>query len=76
MDIHMPEINGYETTMKLREINDEYFNNLPIIALTASIFKEDMSKIYKSGMTDYHVKPFKPDELLQKISKYLKMSKA
>ena len=71
MDVHMPDMSGYEVTMKIREINDEYFKNLPVIALTASILKEDMSEIYKSGMTDYHVKPFKPEELLQKITKYL-----
>jgi PAS domain S-box-containing protein len=76
MDVHMPEISGYETTKKIREINDEYFKNLPIIALTASILKDDMSEIYKCGMTDYHVKPFKAEELFKKISKYLKVQKS
>jgi PAS domain S-box-containing protein len=72
MDIHMPELSGYETVKKLRENNDEYYNNLPIIALTASILKDDIGEISASGMIDYQLKPFKPEELFEKIVKYLK----
>ncbi|OAQ40474.1 hypothetical protein A5893_05875 [Pedobacter psychrophilus] len=72
MDIHMPELSGYETVKKLRENNDDYFNNLPIIALTASILKDDIGEINESGMIDYQLKPFKPDELYAKIIKHIK----
>ncbi|TKC00576.1 PAS domain-containing hybrid sensor histidine kinase/response regulator [Pedobacter cryophilus] len=72
MDIHMPEMSGYEATEKLRAIDDVYFKELPIIALTASIMNEDLDTIYKYGMNDYQLKPFKPDELIEKIAKYLK----
>ena len=68
----MPELSGYETVKKLRENNDEYYNNLPIIALTASILKDDIGEISASGMIDYQLKPFKPEELFEKIVKYLK----
>ncbi|MBK0383166.1 PAS domain S-box protein [Pedobacter sp. SD-b] len=72
MDVHMPEMTGYETVKKLREDNDEYFDKLPIIALTASILKEDINEINANGMIDYQLKPFKPDELVAKIAKYIK----
>lgn len=72
MDVHMPDLSGYETVKKLRETNDEYFNNLPIIALTASILKDDIGEINENGMIDYQLKPFKPDELYAKIVKHIK----
>jgi CheY-like chemotaxis protein len=72
MDVHMPDLSGYETVKKLRETNDDYFNNLPIIALTASILKDDIGEINENGMIDYQLKPFKPEELFAKIVKYIK----
>ena len=72
MDVHMPDLSGYETVKKLREVNDDYFNNLPIIALTASILKDDIGEISDSGMIDYQLKPFKPEELFAKIAKHVK----
>lgn len=71
MDVHMPDLNGYETTEKLRAIDDEYYKKLPIIALTASILNDHLDEIEKCGMTDFQLKPFKPDELAQKIAKYI-----
>jgi CheY-like chemotaxis protein len=72
MDVHMPNLNGYETTKLLRATNDIYYKNLPIIALTASVLDDHWSEIENSGMTDFQLKPFKPEELAQKIAKYLK----
>lgn len=71
MDVHMPEMDGYQTTMQIRNMQDTYFKEIPIIALTASILKEDLSLIYKSGMDDAQIKPYKPEELLAKINKFL-----
>nr|WP_294897142.1 PAS domain S-box protein [uncultured Pedobacter sp.] len=72
MDIHMPDLNGYETTDKLRAIDDEYYQKLPIIALTASVLEDGLDEIEKSGMTDFQLKPYNPDELVKKIAKYIK----
>ncbi|HTN20439.1 MAG TPA: PAS domain S-box protein [Pelobium sp.] len=72
MDVHMPNLNGYETTKLLRATNDTYYKNLPIIALTASVLDDHWNEIENSGMTDFQLKPFKPEELAQKIKKYLK----
>lgn len=73
MDIHMPGITGYEATELLRAMDDEYYKNLPIIALTASVMHDDIETIYAYGMTDFQLKPFKPEELLGKIHKYVKV---
>jgi CheY-like chemotaxis protein len=71
MDIHMPGMSGYETAQTLRAMDDLYFKVLPIIALTASIMIDELQIIHEFGMTDYQLKPFKADELFQKINKYL-----
>jgi PAS domain S-box-containing protein len=71
LDIHMPGLSGYETSEKLRAIDDVYFKELPIIALTASVMHEDLHTIYKYGMNDFQLKPFKPNDLASKIIKNL-----
>lgn len=72
MDIHMPGMSGYETAQSLRAMDDIYFKEVPIIALTASIMMDELKTIRDFGMTDYQIKPFKSEELFQKISKYFK----
>nr|MBC7611792.1 PAS domain S-box protein [Pseudopedobacter sp.] len=74
MDIYMPGISGYEATKRLRSIDGEYYQKLPIIALTASILNDDIETIYNSGMTDHQLKPYKPDDLIAAISKYVNKS--
>ena len=71
MDLHMPEMSGYEAAMKIREMEGEYFKTLPILAVTASAFAEDRRKICASGMNGYIIKPFHPVELNSKISRFL-----
>ncbi|MEO5910601.1 MAG: PAS domain S-box protein [Pelobium sp.] len=72
MDIHMPGLTGYETAKILRDKEDNYYKELPIIALTASVLNEDLETIFDNGMTDFQLKPFKPDDLIRKITKHLK----
>lgn len=72
MDLHMPEMNGYDATSLVRSMEGTYFKDLPIIALTASAFLEDRDKIYTFGMSGYIIKPFNPTELYWKISSFLK----
>jgi HAMP domain-containing protein/signal transduction histidine kinase/CheY-like chemotaxis protein len=62
MDIMMPEMDGYETTQKIRR---EHKNNtLPIIAVTAKAMKGDRQKCIEAGASDYITKPLKIDQLL------------
>lgn len=62
MDIMMPEMDGYETTQKIRR---EYKNTtLPIIAVTAKAMKGDRQKCIEAGASDYITKPLKIDQLL------------
>jgi two-component system, sensor histidine kinase len=70
MDLHMPEMNGYEASMTIRKIEGPYYHNLPIIAVTATAFEEERSRISSFGMNGYLIKPFTPPELYEKISHY------
>jgi PAS domain S-box-containing protein len=70
MDIHMPEMNGFEAVKEIRKLKGGYFEKLPIIALTASIMNDELNTIAASGMNDYVQKPFSPDELYKKIERY------
>lgn len=71
MDVHMPVMDGLKATAVIRSVNDGQFSELPIVALTASIFERDLDEIRRSGMTDYIAKPFVPESLRQKISEIL-----
>lgn len=71
MDLHMPEMSGYEATQKIRQMDGDYYRTLPILAVTASAFAEDRKKICDSGMNGYIIKPFNPAELNSKISRFL-----
>ncbi len=77
MDCHMPFMDGYAATRKIREI--ESTNNLteiPIIALTAGSEKEDRLKCRRAGMNDFLTKPFTITDLSQIINKYCKSNKS
>lgn len=76
MDLQMPEMDGYEATRQIRAIGTKAFSNLPIVALTASAMIEIQDKAYAVGMNDYVSKPFNPDELYQKIARYVRHTNA
>ena len=73
MDIMLPEMDGYEITIKIREIEKELNvrHPVPIIARTANALDNDKEKCLKSGMNDYLSKPFTSGELIEIINKYL-----
>jgi signal transduction histidine kinase/DNA-binding NarL/FixJ family response regulator len=66
MDIRMPDMDGYETVAKIRE--DNRFEDLPIIAVTASASFEDTNNSRSSGFNDYIIKPIAINQLLQKVA--------
>jgi len=67
MDLQMPVMSGLDATMEIRKMADPKKSNIPIIALTASALLDIKEKIFEAGMNDYISKPFKPDELLEKM---------
>lgn len=72
MDIQMPVMNGYEATKKIREIDDPYISNIPIIALSANAFEEDKKKARDAGMSGHISKPIDPEEMLSVLSEIVK----
>ncbi|MBF0449730.1 MAG: response regulator [Candidatus Magnetomorum sp.] len=71
MDIHMPQMDGIETTMKIRQSESKPFQYIPIIALTAHALSIAKEKVFSSGMNDFVSKPVNLDELLIKIDTLL-----
>jgi CheY-like chemotaxis protein len=69
MDIMMPEMDGYETTGKIRREHKN--SNLPIIAVTAKAMKGDREKCIEAGASDYITKPVKMDQLLSLMRVWL-----
>ncbi|MDR3616911.1 MAG: HAMP domain-containing protein [Candidatus Obscuribacterales bacterium] len=69
MDVMMPEIDGYETTRRIREL--EQFSRLPIIALTAKAMKGDREKCIESGASDYIAKPVDTEQLMSLLRVWL-----
>lgn len=70
MDLHMPEMDGYECTAKIRAMDDPYFKNVPIIVFSASYTIDSKRKAAEYGMTDFMNKPFRHEELQEKIMTY------
>lgn len=70
MDIHMPEMDGFEATQRIRAL--EQFKNLPIIALTAGVTQEEHQHCLNCGMNDFVAKPIIPDQLIDALSRWIK----
>ena len=67
MDIHMPEMDGFEATLEIRKTNKD----LIIIGFSADVTKETIQDAMEVGMNDYFTKPISFDKLRQNLSKYL-----
>lgn len=67
MDLHMPKMDGYETSRQIRLMEAGSTEKIPIIALTAAATLNEIKKCFDSGMNDYLVKPFKKEELFSKL---------
>lgn len=71
LDLQMPEMSGFEVASAIRAFDSEVKNpSLPIIALSADAFIETRRKVIEAGMNDYVTKPFKSEELFNKVLKY------
>lgn len=70
MDINMPNMNGIEATQLIRQ-SGELHQNIPIIALTANVMKEDVNEYLRSGMNDHISKPIESDLLRKILADYL-----
>ena len=70
MDIRMPVMTGYEAAKIIRSLSRPDVN-LPIIAMTADAFAEDIQKSLDSGMNDHIAKPIDIENLMKTLQKYL-----
>ncbi len=73
MDIQMPEMDGYQASSAIRDMEDDYFKNIPILALTANTSKSTKSEIKKNGMQGFISKPVNIDDLRNNIVAHSKL---
>ena len=72
MDCHMPEMDGFEATRRIRSGEaGEAYSTVPIVALTANAMKGDRERCEKAGMDDYISKPFTADDLLAAVARHV-----
>lgn len=76
MDCQMPEMDGFEATRIIRNGNVISKNRIPIVALTAGVFREDEDRCRSAGMDDFIKKPIHKAELEQMIQKWLNFAKS
>ncbi|AEF82678.1 GAF domain-containing hybrid sensor histidine kinase/response regulator [Leadbettera azotonutricia] len=76
MDVQMPEMDGYEATRKIRELEKssaaKQVPQIPIIAMTANVFREDVEKCLEAGMNGHVGKPLDLEEVISTLRQYLK----
>ena len=71
MDMQMPGIDGIEATKMIRSANLPRSGSIPIIAMTANVFKEDIAKCIAAGMNDHLGKPIDMDDVITILSRHL-----
>jgi signal transduction histidine kinase/CheY-like chemotaxis protein len=72
MDVHMPEMDGYEATRRIRALEEESGGPpIPIIAMTANVFAEDIEKCIAAGMNDHVGKPLDMEQVVNRLRKFL-----
>jgi len=74
MDVQMPVMNGHEATRRIRALpeRERPRGRLPIIAMTANVFKSDIEECLAAGMDDHLGKPLDIDRVIEKLRMYLK----
>jgi signal transduction histidine kinase/DNA-binding response OmpR family regulator len=71
MDVQMPEMDGYEATRRIRSSGTPNAASIPIIAMTANVFREDIEKCLAAGMNAHVGKPIDIEEMLSALRKFL-----
>ena len=71
MDIQMPKLDGYGATKRIRSLEDQEKANIPILAMTANAFEEDIEKSLKAGMNEHLIKPLDGKKVTDTMKKYL-----
>ncbi len=69
LDFLMPDVNGFEVCKALRA--NEHTSNIPIMAVTCLTKEEEIERIFEVGADEYLAKPFKMDDLLEKVRELL-----
>ena len=72
MDIQMPVMNGYEATRAIRALEGTYCQALPIIAMSANAYDEDVKACLAAGMNAHIAKPFSPDALVKLLHEHIR----
>ncbi|MDR1965325.1 MAG: response regulator, partial [Synergistaceae bacterium] len=71
MDLQMPGMDGFDSTRHIRAMELPRAKEIPIVAMTANVFREDIEKCLQAGMNDHVGKPLDFDEVLDKLQAYL-----
>lgn len=75
MDIQMPVMNGYDAARAIRAIGTDYAKRLPVIAMTANAFAEDVEEALAAGMNAHCAKPIEIEKLLLTLEKTMRRSR-
>ena len=76
MDIQMPVMNGYEAARAIRALDECYYKTIPILAVSANAYDEDVQDCLDAGMNGHIAKPFKPVDLLKLLHEQIKMKES
>ena len=71
MDVKMPNVDGYESARQIRALPREDANRVPIVAMTANAYREDVDKALASGMNAHLAKPIDIDKVYSRLTQYI-----
>ncbi|MBR1859290.1 MAG: response regulator, partial [Selenomonadaceae bacterium] len=71
MDVQMPVMNGYEATKAIRALDNPEIANIPIIAMTANAFSEDIQNAKNAGMNSHIAKPIDVPKMMETLTQFL-----
>lgn len=72
MDVCMPDMDGFEATRLIRQLEKDRWQDIPIVAMTANVFDEDRKKALEHGMNGHIAKPFDIDTFAETVLEYVK----